>query len=339
MNDKEIVKLKLTNGHLTKTITVYESGIVKASDTDYKKIDIVDDIIKYLDIIKQEGYEKSALDDRCEIEYENEIYNSGVVYSNIELMIRNNCSLDNINNQNNSIRLKEKEKQQALDEKKRKIADNRSKIIDIYNNRLQLDIANLSDASVKSFEAIKFTLKKKDKFDIGESRVLSRYIDIPENVEFPNELEFLAQINLNELSKCDNKNILPKKGNLYFFQGPVIDETYYECGKVLYSDDNNLVRKDAFVYNDDMVLELGINNITTIQETYSEDNEKDNKIFGIYSDPQLAEKDILKVSNEYLVLLQLGWDIYGEGVITFLIKEEDLIKKDFSKVIYTYSQT
>ena len=34
--------------------------------------------------------------------------------------------------ENNSIRFKEKEKQQALNEKKRKIADNKSKIMDIY---------------------------------------------------------------------------------------------------------------------------------------------------------------------------------------------------------------
>ena len=220
------------------------------------------------------------------------------------------------------------------------ISENKAKVLDIYNNRIQLDISNLSDdVSKKEYEAIKFDLETKERFNIGESRVLSKYIDIPEKLDYPKELEFLAQINLNELSKYDNSNLLPKTGNLYFFQGPMIDGTYYECGKVIYSDDNNLVRKNTFVYDDDMILEFGINNITIKQETYSEDNENDNKIFGIYSNPQLNENDVLKVSNEYLVLLQLGYDIYGEGVITFLIKKEDLIKKDFSKVIYTYSQT
>lgn len=84
---------------------------------------------------------------------------------------------------------------------------------------------------------------------------------------------------------------------------------------------------------------MGIDNIKYKIDSYSSENEKENKIFGIYSDPQLNELDILKVSNEYIILLQLGWDIYGEGVITFLIKETDLKNKNFNNIIYTYSQT
>ena len=57
----------------------------------------------------------------------------------------------------------------------------------------------------------------------------------------------MAQINLCDLSNYDNGGLLPNTGNLYFFQGPMIDNTYYECGKVICPD-----------------------------------NEKENKIFGIY---------------------------------------------------------
>lgn len=117
----------------------------------------------------------------------------------------------------------------------------------------------------------------------------------------------------------------------------MIDDKYYECGKVIYSDDSNLIRKEVFIYNKEIDLELGISNIKSKIDKYSSDNDMDNKIMGIYSDPQLNESDILKVSNEYIVLLQLGYDIYGEGVITFLIKEDDLKNKIFDNVIYAYS--
>lgn len=339
MNDKKIVKLKIINGAFTKTIVIYESGVVKVNDIEYKKIDIVEEIKKYLDIVKQKGIRKSSIDNRCVIEYDNEKYNSGSVYSDIELMIRNNRSIESVNSELMNLRTKEKEKQKKLNNKLEIIAENKSKIIDIYKNRMQLDIEDLTDVSIKKFESIKFNLKKKKQFSIGESRVLSKYIDIPNDLEYPTELEFLAQINLNDISKYDKTDLLPKTGNLYFFQGPLIDGTYYECGKVIYSDNNNLIRKNVFVYNEDMLLELGIYNIKIKQDTYLEDNDSESKVFGIYSDPQLDENDILKVSNKYLVLLQLGWDIYGEGVITFLITKEDLINKNFSKVIYTYSQT
>ena len=49
--------------------------------------------------------------------------------------------------------------------------------------------------------------------------------------------------------------------------------------------------------------------------------------------------DIKKVSSKYVVLLQLGTDIYGEGVTTYLIEEDDLKNKNFNNVIYMYVQS
>ena len=64
-----------------------------------------------------------------------------------------------------------------------------------------------------------------------------------------------------------------------------------------------------------------------------------NKIFGFYTDCQMDEEDIRKVSQKYIVLLQLGSDVYGEGVTSYLITEEDLKKKNFDNIIYTYVQS
>lgn len=341
MDDKIIVIIRMKNNSFVNTMSVYESGIVKArNETIIKKINIVNDIVNYIENTKKHGFEKSNFDDKCEVEYNGVIYNSGIMYSNIELMIRNNQNIEAINKVKNKTRIKQKHEQNIKEQKEETIKKNKNKIIEIYNNRNVLDIESLPEnKNIITFESINFSLSKKNSFKLGESRVLSKYIDIPDNVEYPEELEFLAQINLNEFSKYDKNGILPSSGSLYFFQGSMIDDKYYECGKVIYSDDSNFIRKEVFIYNEEMDLELGINDIKSKIDKYSADNDIENKIMGIYSDPQMNESDILKVSNEYIILLQLGNDIYGEGVITFLIKENDLKNKIFDNVIYTYSQT
>lgn len=53
----------------------------------------------------------------------------------------------------------------------------------------------------------------------------------------------------------------------------------------------------------------------------------------------MNENDIKKVSKKYIVLLQLGTDIYGDDITTFLILEDDLRNKNFENIIYMYSQT
>lgn len=341
MKKDKIIKMEMQNGSLVKKITIYESGIVEINNAKTtKKIDVVYDIIKYIETIKKYGFEKSVFDKVCKVEYDGVIYNSGIVYSNIELMIRNNQDIQTINESNKNIRIKQKKEQEERRKKQKNIEQNKNKIIEFYNNRNILDVTTIAEnINNDTFDSINFTLIKKEHFALGESRVLSKYIDISNNVEYPKELQFLAQINLSEFSKYDKKNLLPSTGNLYFFQGPMINDEYYECGKVIYSEDSELTRKKVFIYNEDLDLELGIDNIKYKIDSYSSENEKENKIFGIYSDPQLNELDILKVSNEYIILLQLGWDIYGEGVITFLIKETDLKNKNFNNIIYTYSQT
>lgn len=64
-----------------------------------------------------------------------------------------------------------------------------------------------------------------------------------------------------------------------------------------------------------------------------------NKLYGFYTDCQMNENDIKKVSKKYIVLLQLGTDIYGDDITTFLILEDDLRNKNFENIIYMYSQT
>ena len=152
----------------------------------------------------------------------------------------------------------------------------------------------------------------------------------------------------------DCSSDLCKDGMLYFFQSPFnIDNHYYDFGKVIYSDNMNLVRKNLSTINKDMILNYSLKDICNIKEKFSDryyedegrtiysgfKNQELNKIYGFYTDCQMQEEEIKKVSKKYIVLLQIGSELYGEGVTTFLITEEDLKNKNFNNIIYKYVQS
>lgn len=217
--------------------------------------------------------------------------------------------------------------------------------IDIEDEDKDIKLDNIRDI-------ISFELKEQSTFEVGETRFFSDTIDIGDNVKLPKYLELVGQVNLGEVSSYDPYEYLPKKGMLYFFQSPTfVGDNFYHFGYVIYSEDENLHRENY--PNNETVLNLGIDDIKKdkedfdtryvlsegIKEYSSFKNEELNKIYGFYTDCQMDEEEIKQVSSKYIILLQLGSTIYGEGVTTFLIKKEDLIKRDFSHIIYNYVQS
>lgn len=208
----------------------------------------------------------------------------------------------------------------------------------------------------KEREIITFNLKENSTFKLGESRFFSDTIDLPDDIEMPKGLEFVGQINLSEIIKYDALNLLPKKGMLYFFQSPLeIAGHHYEFGKVIYSENMDLKRKQIEVNesNEFLIRNFSLENINKstekFQDRYCEydgcveydyfKGEELNKIYGFYSSCQMDDDEIMKVSEKYIILLQLGSDIYGEGVTTFMISEDDLRNKNFDNIIFTYVQS
>ncbi|MHA7059116.1 DUF1963 domain-containing protein [Aquimarina sp. M1] len=64
------------------------------------------------------------------------------------------------------------------------------------------------------------------------------------------------------------------------------------------------------------------------------------KMFGVYSNCQLSEKEKLETMKEYIVLFQIGENGFNdEGVFNVLIKEEDLKNKNFDNCVLEWSQS
>ena len=350
----KIIEMKMINGANIKYIEIYDDGkVVFNKNEDNKKTINLDPIINYIENISLENIKKSFLDKYCEIKYKDNIYNCLKIYSDLEIMIRTDKVLDVINNDNLKVR-KDNEEKKKNNQKRIDMIHDAISVLDRYEEtKIELNPYCLEEKKLSaSKNIISFNLMKKDIFELGESRILSNTIDIADSVNYPKELEFFGQINLEEFSKYDKNKLLPSSGHLYFFDGPSMNDVNNKCyqfGKVIYSNDDNLVRKEVLVFSENLVKNFKIFNIKDEFEVYKDRiidgefnnfiGEEKNKIYGYYTDPQMDEDEIKLVSENYIVLLQIGSELYGEGITTFLIKEEDLKNRIFDNVIYTYSQT
>lgn len=350
--------IKNNNNGYEKTIA-YKNGIVEFEilkdgniSKETKKIDIINDLkVQLIDayniMISIYNEEKNS---NYKVSYNNHDFYSLDLYIDIYLIIKHN-QIKKLSAFNQY----EKYKKEAMKEKQ--IKDNIRILNKLQKEKNNIDISDIITTDLEDERnIISFKLEKNNNFTLGESRFFSDTIDLPYNIELPDELEVVGQLNLSEISKYDIKGLLPQNGMLYFFQSPLeLDDNYYEFGKVIYSDDMNLRRVNIEVTdkNKDMILNLSLKEITNSIEKFSNRYEEENgeitynsfegenlnKLYGFYTDCQMNENDIKKVSKKYIVLLQLGSEIYGEGITTFLISEDDLKNKNFESIIYMYSQT
>ena len=332
------------------TITIFRNGsvdidsIIKGiSSKSRKKIDFSDRLENHLDMTTtlMKKYYSQPVDYSYIVSYKNNNFYSYDLYIDIILMIKNE-----------KMELLSIYKKYDQEQRKEKINEMVERLNKIESDKKHIDISNVSsDLKTDERETIDFKLVRTN--SLGSSRFFSDEIDISENIEIPEYLEFVGQINLSEFAKYDKYNLLPKTGMLYFFQSPFyVNGNNYENGKVIYSNDMNLVRKNANI-DKDLISNYSVADIKNeidkfSKRYYKEDdkvyydsfaNEDKNKIYGFYTDCQMNDSDIKKVSNKYIVLLQLGSKVYGEGVTTYLITEEDLKNKNFDNVVYKYVQS
>lgn len=188
---------------------------------------------------------------------------------------------------------------------------------------------------------------------LGKSRIGGPVVDLPENVEYPKNFYFAAQLNLEKFSKFYINDYLPKTGFLYFFT-----DNYCEYGEVIYSDCKvedlkRVIREhDQSFFSGNLIRNIYVDE-ENINKRYLKDAEEDNeskwdsfagseksKLFGIYTNCQFCEEEIIdEILSEDLVLLQVGEDFTGCGVFTVRIAKSDLEKLDFTKCSFEWSQS
>lgn len=196
---------------------------------------------------------------------------------------------------------------------------------------------------------------------LGQSRYGGSIIDLPKGVEHPENLQFVAQLDLSEFSPFDKSGLLPKKGQLLFF-ADIINET----GKVIYTDvpNKDLIRiiKE---HEDDFFLGVLIDEIFTDTETFEErfkdpedEDEKKyadengkvwdyfagsdkSKLFGIYTNCQYQQDKIKEITfSDKILLLQIGENGFNdEGVISVLIPKNDLKNLNFDNCQFVWGQS
>ncbi|MCT4565464.1 MAG: YwqG family protein [Maledivibacter sp.] len=188
---------------------------------------------------------------------------------------------------------------------------------------------------------------------IGKSRVGGPVVDLPEDIEYPEDMYFAAQFNLQEFSKYDKNDLLPDTGFLYIF----VDDSLE--GKVVYSncDINQLrrvIKEHSGQFSEGCLIEHFDMDIENIKDKYDEEWARDgeelgwncfegfdkSKFFGLYNNCQLGEAEMLEIINGTKVLLvQIGENFTGEGILSVLIEEEDLNKKEFENCVVEWSQS
>jgi len=185
--------------------------------------------------------------------------------------------------------------------------------------------------------------------DLGSSWVGGGFVDLPPGISCPEDHEFIAQLDMERFSKSDPVGLLPTTGHLYFFF------TFRGPGKVLYWDGErkDLKRVKASgrgVFPDRKEIAFIRTSVERLDSRYYREEDgkrawdcfaggKLSKVYGIHTNCQMREGEILRETAEKVVLLQIGEGYTGEGVLTASIAPEDLKARDFSKCVMSWGQS
>lgn len=200
---------------------------------------------------------------------------------------------------------------------------------------------------------------------LGKSRYGGPIIDLPPSVNHPDNLRFVCQLDMKEISKYDKTNILPKSGQLIIFSDIMTDK-----GEIIYSRLDNQELKRIIVEHDDnfwdgVIIKEFKSETERLKDRYrfpEDDWEIENlkhllnqegklwddfagsnksKIFGIFTHCQLGEETIKKkIRNNKIVLVQFGENGFNdEGVFSVLIDEKDLKNLNFENCEYHWGQS
>lgn len=193
-------------------------------------------------------------------------------------------------------------------------------------------------------------------FSPDRSRIGGPIVDLPDHISYPDGMQFVAQLNLNEYSKHDPLGLLPKSGFLYFFIGGYGNEGAVYYADVKADDLIRVVKEHDKWFWDGCLVKTICQEEESFAERYSKadaDSEGEakfewdyfagtekSKIYGIYTHCQKHEGTIKRITkSDKTLLLQIGSDFTDSGVWSVLIKTSDLKKRDFSNCTFEWGQS
>ncbi len=183
---------------------------------------------------------------------------------------------------------------------------------------------------------------------LGGCRIGGPIVDLPPGIDYPQAgYVFVAQLDLGRLAEYDLPGLLPKEGFLIFFMKPGYPEfeDYVVHSTVARSDLRRVVREHEDWFYEGAAISGYSKEVEDIAERYDEDGwscfagSERSKVYGIYTHVQKSEDEIIRVTEEGVVLLQVGEDLTGEGVLSVLIKRDQLEAGSFGRCQIEWGQT
>lgn len=240
---------------------------------------------------------------------------------------------------------------------------------------------NYYHASIPNEDWMKKRYVKHTDIDIplGHSRYGGAVIDLPKNIAHPENMRFAAQLDLASFAPYDSNNLLPEKGQLYFFVNADLDK-----GNVFYADvasedlERIIVENGNYFWLGTLIKkikgktesfksrfrDLDEMEIEECDECLEEDwrncdcekdeeftkggqiwdefaGSKKSKLFGIFTHCQWEQDEIEEITlSDKIVLLQIGENKFNDsGVFSVVIKKKDLKNRNFKSCKFYWSQT
>jgi transposase len=158
---------------------------------------------------------------------------------------------------------------------------------------------------------------------LGQSRIGGPIIDLPEGFEHPENMFFVAQLDLAWLSPCDKAELLPEKGFLFFFYNFLLEkDDFRQLARIHFFPGTveqlrRTVREHQSWFWRGTTLVGCTAEEEDRQDRYKPDGRwdyfagmKKTKINGYPSNPQWSEREVARAldSDSKMVLLQVGED-------------------------------
>lgn len=183
----------------------------------------------------------------------------------------------------------------------------------------------------------------------GKSRIGGPVSDLPPKFEPPDDMIFVAQLDLSWIAKHDKHGLLPNHGHLFFYfnyDGPRdVGLLHYFPGEA--KELRRTEHEHERMFYRGTTLSRCAPDVDLLKDRFDAEGWKyfegweKTKIGGIPSNPQWCDDEAVAAlaGGKKTLLLQIGTDVTDDGAMHFFIKTSDLTKRRFKECEAVYGST